>query len=118
MRRFSRDIAKCLIILWALLAVPTVVLSDEPITLNFKDAEVDSVIGAFGHLLNKTFVIDPRVRGKISLETPRPVSKELAFTLLKTVLRQQGFAVVEVEHVDRAGVAFERFKMRKQLGGA
>jgi putative acetyltransferase len=31
---------------------------------------------------------------------------------------RQGFAVVEVEHVDRAGVTFARFKMRKQLGGA
>ena len=96
MRRFSRDLAKCLIVLWTLLAVPSVAYSDEPITLNFKDAEIDSVVGAFGHLLDKTFVIDPRVRGKISLETPRPVSKELAYTLLKTVLRQQGFAVVDV----------------------
>ncbi|MEO6271017.1 MAG: type II secretion system secretin GspD [Lautropia sp.] len=86
-----------MIVLSALLATPLVVYSaDEPITLNFKDAEIDSVIGAFGHLLNKTFVIDPRVRGKISLETPRPVNKELAFTLLKTVLRQQGFAVVDI----------------------
>ncbi len=97
MRRFSRNLAKCLIVLSALLAPPLVVHSaEEPITLNFKDAEIDSVIGAFGHLLNKTFVIDPRVRGKISLETPRPVNKELAFTLLKTVLRQQGFAVVDI----------------------
>ena len=66
------------------------------INLNFKDAEVDSVIGAFGHLLNKSFVIDPRVRGKISLETPRPVNRQQAFTLLKTVLRQQGFAIVDL----------------------
>ena len=66
------------------------------INLNFKDAEVDSVIGAFGHLLNKSFVIDPRVRGKISLETPRPVNRAQAFALLKTVLRQQGFAIVDL----------------------
>ena len=66
------------------------------INLNFKDAEVDSVIGAFGHLLNKSFVIDPRVRGKISLETPRPVNRAQAFGLLKTVLRQQGFAIVDL----------------------
>lgn len=67
-----------------------------PINLNFKEAEVDSVIGAFGHLLRKSFVVDPRVRGKISLETPRPVTHDQAFTLLKTVLRQQGFAIVDL----------------------
>src|SRR5690606_17335463 len=42
----------------------------DTVTLNFKDADVDSVVGAFGHLLNRTFVIDPRVRGKMTLETP------------------------------------------------
>ena len=36
------------------------------------------------------------MRGKISLETPRPVTRDQAFTLLKTVLRQQGFAIVDL----------------------
>lgn len=69
--------------------------SGDAITLNFKDAEIDSVVGAFGHLLNRTFIIDPRVRGKITLETPRPVTKAKAYELLQAVLRVQGFAVVE-----------------------
>lgn len=64
MRRFSRDVAKCLIVLSTLQAIPPVAWAQEPITLNFKDADIDSVVGAFGHLLNKTFVIDPRVRAR------------------------------------------------------
>ena len=69
--------------------------SGNAITLNFKDADIDSVVGAFGHLLNKTFIIDPRVRGKITLETPRPVSRNQAYQLLQSTLRMQGFSVVE-----------------------
>lgn len=69
--------------------------SGNSVTLNFKDADIDSVVGAFGHLLNRTFVIDPRVRGKISVETPRPVSREQAYQLLQAALRVQGFAIVE-----------------------
>src|SRR5690606_28990920 len=65
------------------------------VTLNFRDAEVDSVVGAFGHLLGRTFVIDPRVRGKMTLETPQPVTREQAYRLLQSALRSQGFAVVE-----------------------
>ena len=72
-----------------------------PITLNFKDADIDSVIGAFGHLLNRTFVIDPRVRGKITLETPRAVSAEAAYELLQSALRLQGFAIVETGSMAR-----------------
>jgi general secretion pathway protein D len=67
----------------------------DAITLNFKDADIDSVIGAFGHLLDRTFVIDPRVRGTMTLETPRPVSREQAYRLLQSALRSQGFAVVD-----------------------
>ncbi|MCZ8340355.1 MAG: type II secretion system secretin GspD, partial [Burkholderiaceae bacterium] len=72
-----------------------------PITLNFKDADIDSVVGAFGHLLNRTFVIDPRVRGKITLETPRPVPPAVAYELLQSALRLQGFAVVETGSIAR-----------------
>jgi general secretion pathway protein D len=68
---------------------------DDPITLNFKDADIDSVVGAFGHLLGRTFVIDPRVRGKLTLETPRPVTRAQAYDLLQSSLRLQGFAVVD-----------------------
>jgi general secretion pathway protein D len=67
----------------------------DTVTLNFKDADVDSVIGAFGHLLNRTFVIDPRVRGKMTLETPQPVTRAQAWLLLQSALRSQGFAVVQ-----------------------
>ena len=72
--------------------VPT---SSDRIALNFKEAEIESVVGAFGNLLNRTFLIDPRVRGKLTLETPQPVSRARAFELLQAALRVQGFAVVD-----------------------
>ena len=73
----------------------------QPIALNFKDADIDSVVGAFGHLLDRTFVIDPRVRGKITLETPRAVSPQVAYELLQSTLRLQGFAIVETGAISR-----------------
>lgn len=96
MRHTSKLLAQCLLVLATMPAIGAAAQPKGPIHLNFKEAEVDSVVGAFGHLLNKSFVIDPRVRGKISLETPRAVTREQAFTLLKTVLRQQGFAIVDL----------------------
>src|SRR5690554_4786004 len=41
---------------------------EDQVTLNFKDADVEAVVAAFGHLLDRIFVIDPRVRGKMTLE--------------------------------------------------
>jgi general secretion pathway protein D len=75
--------------------VPSAAAQGSNVTLNFKDADVDAVIGAFGVMLNRTFSIDPRVRGKITLEAPRPVPRQQAYELLLGQLRLQGFTVVE-----------------------
>ena len=69
--------------------------SPDRIALNFKDAEIESVVAAFGHLLDRTFLVDPRVKGKITLETPKNVSRPKAYELLQASLRAQGFAIVE-----------------------
>lgn len=83
-----------LILALCLPTTPVIAQSSEPVTLNFKDADIDTVIGAFGFLLGRTFIIDPRVRGKITVETPAPVSRGEAYKLLLSALRLQGFTIV------------------------
>jgi general secretion pathway protein D len=63
-------------------------------TLNFVDADIESVIAAVGDYTNTTFIIDPRVKGTINLVTEKPVSKAQAFQLLTSVLRLRGYTVV------------------------
>lgn len=62
--------------------------------LNFVGADIESVIKAIGQYTGTTFIIDPRVKGSISLVTEKPVSKEQAMQLLTSTLRVQGYAVV------------------------
>jgi len=76
-------------------SVPSVANPNEPVALNFKDADLDAVIGAFGHLIGRTFVVDPRVKGKLTLETPKPVPRATALQMLQSSLRMQGFAIIE-----------------------
>jgi len=65
--------------------------------LNFVGADIDTVIKAVGQYTNITFVIDPRVKGTISLVSEKPVSKAQALRLLSSALRLQGYAVVMSE---------------------
>lgn len=67
----------------------------DTVTLNFRDTDVEQIVGAFGYLLGRTIVIDPRVRGRMTLETPGPVTHARAWMLLQSALRSMGFAVVE-----------------------
>jgi general secretion pathway protein D len=66
-------------------------------TLNFVGADIESVIKAIGHYTGRTFIIDPRVKGTISVVSEKPVSKAQAFQLLTSALRVQGYAVVTTD---------------------
>jgi general secretion pathway protein D len=65
--------------------------------LNFVNADVESVIKAVGHYTGMTFIIDPRVKGTITLVSEKPLTKAQAFQLLTSQLRLQGYAVVTGE---------------------
>jgi general secretion pathway protein D len=63
-------------------------------TLNFVDADIESVIAAIGDYTHTTFIIDPRVKGTITLVSEKPLTKTQAFHLLSSVLRLHGYTVV------------------------
>ena len=63
-------------------------------SLNFVGADIESVIKAIGHYTGTTFIIDPRIKGTISVVSEKPVSKRQAFQLLTSALRLQGYTVV------------------------
>ncbi len=63
-------------------------------TLNFVDADIESVIAAIGDYTNTAFIIDPRVKGKINLVSEKPLTKAQAFQLLTSILRLHGYSVV------------------------
>ena len=62
--------------------------------LNFVNADMESVIKAVGHYTGTTFIIDPRVKGTLTLVSEKTLTKAQAFSLLTSALRLQGYAVV------------------------
>ncbi len=80
-----------------LVALPLPALAQESANaaaLSFVNADIESVIKAIGHYTGMTFIIDPRVKGTLTLVSEKPLSKSEAFGLLTSTLRLQGFAVV------------------------
>ena len=69
----------------------------QPITLNFVNAEIESVARTLATLSNRNLVVDPRVKGTINLSTELPVSPNEAWTQFLAALRLQGFAMVETK---------------------
>ena len=68
----------------------------EPVTLNFVNADIEGVTRAMSVILKQQFVVDPRVKGTITLYTEEPLSPRDAYLNFLAALRGLGFTVVEV----------------------
>ena len=71
--------------------------SVEPLTLNFVNAEIESVARTLATLLRHNLVVDPRVKGTINLSTETSVTPAQAWQQFLAVIRLQGYAVVEAQ---------------------
>jgi general secretion pathway protein D len=68
----------------------------DAVTLNFVNADIEGVARAMGAILKRQFVVDPRVRGNITLFSEEPLTPAEAYRNFLAALRGLGFAVVEV----------------------
>jgi general secretion pathway protein D len=76
------------------LLLPLTVLA-QSITFNLKDAEITTVIGTIAEVTGKNFIIDPRVKGKATVISSRPMKKEEAYQVFLSLLEVHGFSAVE-----------------------
>jgi general secretion pathway protein D len=73
----------------------------EPVTLNFVGADIEAVARTMAVITGRSVVVDPRVKGSITLTTERPVSPAVAYSQFLAVLRLQGFTVVNTAGLDK-----------------
>ena len=69
--------------------------SRAPVTVNFVNADVEAVTRAFAAMIDRPIIIDPRVKGTITVYSEQPQSVRDAYASYLSALRGLGFAVVE-----------------------
>ena len=69
--------------------------SNEPVTLNFSGAEIEAVARTMATITGRNVVVDPRVKGTMTLISEKPLAPAQAFQQFLAALRLQGFTVVE-----------------------
>ena len=88
-------IVLCLV--WGLLAGS--LQADTGVTLNLKDADIQSFIETVAEITGKNFVVDPRVKAKVTVVSARPMNRTEIYQVFLSVLQVHGFATVEVGEV-------------------
>ncbi|HUR57236.1 MAG TPA: hypothetical protein VM029_05980, partial [Opitutaceae bacterium] len=61
--------------------ITTTVDGDEKITVNFVNADIQSVIKSVGQHTGRNFILDPRVTGTVNIVSDRPVSKDMLYSI-------------------------------------
>jgi len=64
------------------------------ITLNFKDTEIREVAASIGEITGKNFILDPRVKGKVTVVSARPIPLEAVYPVFLSVLQVNGFSAL------------------------
>jgi len=72
------------------------------VSLNFDDADIYSVIlTVFSEVLKVNYIIDPRVKGRVTFRSIAPVPYDNVLPLMEVILRLNGVAVVEENNLYR-----------------
>ena len=95
-RYFTRP---ALVLLLLVSSIANSTLAETGITLNLKDADLQSFIETVAEITGKNFVIDPRVKAKVTVVSARPMDKKEIYEVFLSVLQVHGFATVEVGEV-------------------
>jgi general secretion pathway protein D len=69
------------------------------IVLNFSDVDISTMVKFISDLTGKNFILDDRVKGRISVFSPAKLSVDEAFNVFTSVLDLKGFTVVQTGRV-------------------
>jgi general secretion pathway protein D len=69
--------------------------SSAPVTLNFVNADIEAVSRAMSAMVDQPILVDPRVRGTITVYSEQPIPVREAWLSYLAALRGLGFAMVD-----------------------
>lgn len=90
-----RKFLRVIVILTICHSILATAAPNDKVSLNFVNADIEEVVKAVSQITGRNFVVDPRVKGTINIISSTPVAAPLAYDILLSTLRMQGFAAVE-----------------------
>ncbi len=71
----------------------------QTVTLNLKDASIRALVGTVAEATGNNFVVDPRVKGKVTVISGGPIQVDELYQVFLAVLKVHGFATVPAGEV-------------------
>ncbi|MCW9031321.1 MAG: type II secretion system secretin GspD [Gammaproteobacteria bacterium] len=71
------------------------------VTLNFNDTDISAVISAVSEMTGRNFIVDPRVKGKVTVISHRALKTSEVYEVFLSVLKVHGFAAIPGDNVTK-----------------
>ena len=97
-RRFVSQMGIAFCLIWSLL---TESFAAETVQINFRDADIRSVIESVAEITGKSFVLDARVKGKVTIISPGPIDSALLYKAIISAIQVNGYQAIEDGAVTR-----------------
>ena len=67
---------------------------DNGIVMNFQDVDLDQLVKFISEITGRNFILDDRVKGKVTIISPGKISVDEAYAVFNSVLQVKGFTTV------------------------
>jgi general secretion pathway protein D len=75
--------------------------AEEGATLNLKDADIRVLIDTVSEITGKNFVVDPRVKAKVTIVSSQPMQELELYQVFLSILQVHGFSAVETGNITK-----------------
>lgn len=76
-------------------------VSKAKVTLNFNATDINAVISAVSEMTGRNFIVDPRVKGKVTVVSHRALKSSEIYQVFLSVLKVHGFAAIPGKNVTK-----------------
>ncbi len=83
----------------AAVAAPATAAPGETMMLNFKDAEIQALISTVSEITGRNFVVDPRVKGKVTVISSAPTDPDALYEVFLSILKVHGYSAVTAGNI-------------------
>jgi len=108
-------IKRALLVL-VLVSLPVTAQTQAQVSINFRDADITSLIESVAEITGRSFVLDPRVSGRVTIIAPQAIEADMLYEAFLAAIQVQGFQAVEDGAVTRIVPLTQAFGMLS--GGA
>jgi len=99
MKKLNRRLSVTAVVFLLCIVLSPVAALAKGVILNFTDVDIATMVKFISDLTGKNFVMDERVKGKISVYSPAKLTSDEAFNVFTSVLELKGFTLIQVGKV-------------------